>query len=182
MNRLKAYTMASIAAPCGVLLICSAVAAFEAHRSNTLAAERTAKVRQIDEIKRQIAQVSVQPVGTRYPAEDASVQEQPAFLNTLRAYADNAHVQIVRWTNVAAPPPPAAPDPNKKAAPAEVGSVLSTIEIKGKFNDARQFMYDLLYCPRLLTMSDVIWTRGDKWPLTHVTFTLTRYIYTTPAA
>jgi hypothetical protein len=40
----------------------------------------------------------------------------------------------------------------------------------------REFLYNILRSPRLLTMTDVRWGRTDRWPTTGVSFTLTRYV------
>lgn len=179
MDKLVSYKAGMILVPLLSGVVGSSMIAFEIGRLNRLKTDRARATGQVTLLTRQINETTAPPTGGRYPVVAISPAEQPQFLNTLRGYADNERVEIVRWTNVPGAPPSATgvPDDKKKAAlPANVSTIISTVEIKGHYNDARRFLYDLLYCPRLLTMNDIKWVRGEKWPLTQVTFTLTRYV------
>jgi hypothetical protein len=120
----------------------------------------------------------------RYPTVEQSANEQPLFLNILRAYALETHIKVTRWANVSSVANQAstsstnATNAEKPPAgmPPDVTPIASTVEVSGTYNDIRRFLYRLMRSPRVLSLSDIRWMRDDKWPETHLHFTLTRYV------
>lgn len=120
----------------------------------------------------------------RYPTVEQSPNEQPLFLNILRAYALETHVKVMRWANSSSVAKQAstssANGANAEKPPAgmppDVTPIASVVEVSGTYNDMRRFLYRLMRSPRVLSLSDIRWMREDKWPVTHLNFTLTRYV------
>jgi hypothetical protein len=150
----------------------------QVRRINDLKTQRTQLERNIALVENRLSQMSAAPPPARIATVEMSVTEQLDFLNTLRAYADATKVRLVRWS--AAPPivPASAgqPEPGRRTLPPGVTPLASTVEVSGEYRNLREFMYSLLRSPRLYSMSDIRWVRGDRWPATSVTFILTRYV------
>lgn len=131
---------------------------------------------------------------TRYPTVLISEKEQPDFLSLLRLCSGVASVKISRWANGTpiSALPPGTPLPNNASQtpalllasqlPPGVTAIPSSIEVTGKYNDVRQFLYLLMRESRLLNLSDLKWQRTDKWPSTRANFNLTRYVTSKPPA
>jgi len=142
--------------------------------------------REIALAERTAQELKVAPAPARFPTSPLGPREQPDFLNTLRAYADATRVRLDRWTNATPIAPTSSAQEQEPSTrpklPAGVAPVSSAVEASGSYANVREFLYLLLRSPRLFTMNDVRWERGDKWPRTRVSFTLTRYVSTAPPA
>ena len=62
-------------------------------------------------------------------------------------------------------------------------ALTSSVEVAGEYQALRQFMYQLWHAPRLYNTTDLKWVREqqrgrlEEVPPTHLSFTLTRYVY-----
>ncbi len=144
---------------------------------STLHQESVQKVMGVS-LQHQIDSISSNPSGGRYAAVIASPQEQPQFLTQLRSYAADASVTITRWAAILPPPPTAGGDKNQPKLPANLQRIYSSLEVSGSYVGVRKFLYSLLCDPRLLTMTNVRWSRGAKPDTTRAALTLTRYLFT----
>jgi hypothetical protein len=176
-NTQKFYRFLTVFAPVLSVLCAGGVTIYEWQRLKQLEAATTASEKKLTAIEREIRDFSNQPIAEKYPTEEKTPREQAQFLDMLRANADASHVQLVRWSNTTPPPvpPPANGQPDPRALPTGVSPIISIVEVTGHSNNTRQFLYALLRSRRLLNMSDLNWIR-ENWPLTHLTFTLTRYV------
>ena len=173
----KFYRFLTVFAPTVSLLCAGGVSVYEFQRLKQLEAATVATEKKLTAIERELREFAAQPHLDKVPTEEKTPKEQALFLDYLRANAEASHVQLVRWSNTTPAPvtPPANGQPDPKALPAGVSAVVSIVEITGQTNNTRQFLYALMRSRRLLNMSELRWIR-ENWPLTHLTFTLTRYV------
>jgi len=127
-------------------------------------------------VENSLRQLDAAPPPSRIATEELSNREQVSFLNMLRGYADAWRVRLVRWSNGTPIAPGMAAEGAPNRLPEGVYAIGSAVEVAGAYNDVRRFLYDLQRSPRLYNLSEVRWTRGDKWPITMASFTLTRYV------
>jgi hypothetical protein len=180
-------TLLIIVAPIVCLLIVGAAAYLQYSQMTALKADVATVQQQIVKINQTLRQTLAAPVIKRFAAGAPTKDEQAYFINWLRLRATAANVELARLSNIPPPAPPAnaqasAPkDPNApKPLPRGIAAQASTVEASGRYSDIRDFLYLLLKSERVLTINGVTWTRGEKWPQTKVSFTLTRYVYTEP--
>jgi hypothetical protein len=178
LKKTKYYKSLTVMAPIVGVLFGSGIAIYEVRRLHYLEAKYASTLKELSTIDIELAAFEKQPPIEKIPTVPSSTREQPQFLDVLRGYADTNHVQMVRWSNLALPPPSTGGngDANAKPQIPNYTPIVSTIEIAGQYNSTRMFMYNLLRSPRLLNMTELKWVRGDQWPTTHLTFTLTRYV------
>lgn len=173
----KFYRFLSVFAPTVSILCAGGVSIYEFQRLKQLEAATVASEKKLTAVERELRDFAAQPRMDKVPTEEKTPREQALFLDYLRANADASHVQLIRWSNTT--PPPAAPAANGQPAPGAlppgVSAIISIVEVSGQTNNTRQFLYALMRSRRLLNMSDLKWIR-ENWPLTHLTFTLTRYV------
>jgi hypothetical protein len=175
MKKLRFLKIAVILCPVGAAFVAGSVYGFEVRRLHRFEAERAKAEAQMASLERLVKEIEAQPDIVRIPTADQTPQEQAQFLTALRSWAEARHVQLVRWTNVVTAP--SSPEAGQATTlPAGVTAIVSNIDVKGRYDDARQFLYDLQRSRRLLTLNNVRWTRGEKWPGTEVFFSLTRYV------
>ena len=178
MNKPSIYRITAYMIPIICCCIALGVIIYEAHRLGQFRRELTDTDTQIGQIQNLIKVIESQPPISVVPVVEQTSGEQPDFLKLLRSYAGVSHVQVVNWANSGGASANASGDAAKKLPPG-VSSVASTIEVSGKYNDIRIFLYRLILGARLLNISDMTWNRtGDKWPITHLKFNLTRYVAT----
>ena len=174
MKKESLYRPLTIAVPIVAVLCAGGVSGFEWNRLKRLEGEATATQAKLVQIDRELRSYQAQPQTERYPTVPRTPREQALFLDALRANADVCKVQLIRWSNTTPAAPPATDKP--AAGPTTgVTAVVSTIEVMGRSENTRQFLYNVLRSRRLLNMSELKWVR-DAWPNTHLTFTLTRYV------
>jgi len=180
MSRTSWLNIASIAIPLICLLLAGGVTFYEVQRIRRLDAELKQTERNIAFVQKIREEIDRMPSVRRFPAAEMSPREQTDFLNTLRAYALANRVTLVRWTNAPiAPNRPSAETPRGHLPP-DITPISGSVQVGGLYSNVRGFLYDLLQGARLFTINDIRWRRGQKWPATNISFTLTRYVTTTP--
>jgi hypothetical protein len=183
VNRTSLINSATLLVPLVCLILSGAVVFYEWRRNQQLADDRLQVEKQIAFHEKLMGQITQMPQPSRMPTVEMTENEQPSFLNSLRLSADAYQVRLVRWSN-AVPVPGAggsADDPARKIMPAGVIPIASQVELQGRYEQVRQFLYELMRSPRLLNISDIRWSRGEPWPNTRLTFTLTRYVTQGPS-
>ena len=175
MKKEAIYRGLTIMMPLAGVLCASGVSIFEWQRLKRLEGETLSTQEKLRHIDQELRSYEAQPTTEKFPTVARTPREQALFLDALRANADVCKVQLVRWSNTT--PAPAAPTGDKGASPLPpaVSSIVSIVEVAGRSENTRQFLYNVLRSRRLLNMSDLKWVR-DTWPNTHLTFTLTRYV------
>jgi hypothetical protein len=175
MKKESLYRGLTIATPIMAVVFAAGGSIFEWQRLGRFERETTVTQAKLTQIDRELRSYEAQPQTQKFPTVAKTPREQALFLDALRANADVCKVQLVRWSN--STPGPAAPAPDKSATalPAGVSAIVSTVEVVGRSESTRQFLYNVVKSRRLLNMSDLKWVR-DTWPNTHLTFTLTRYV------
>ena len=150
---------------------------YEMRRLQNFQSEVTTTQTKISDVNRVINENIALPVASQNTTVDRGPHEQNSFLNSLRMIQNQSHVQITRLTNIEASTPPQPDSSSSTAAkPAVMAAPVSTsMEVAGKQNDVRQFLYRIQLAPRLMNMTDMKWLR-DVYPTTHLIFTLTRYV------
>ena len=120
-----------------------------------------------------IASISKEPEAAKQPTAPISDGEQAAFLDGLRTIARDSNVQLIRWTNISQ-----NADANRDApAPSGVTPIISTLEVRGLYEDVRTFLYSIAKAPRLLNFSGIRWARAsDQDSSTTLSVTITRYV------
>ena len=179
-------------APIVCLLITGAAAFIQYRKVTALRADIVTADAQIAVVDQKLKEIQLTPPTSRVAAVPLSTHEQPMFVNWLRETATASRVEMTKWTNMPAPPPPpqsttaAADQPKDPNAPKPLPrgylALVSAVEVSGKYGDIRDFLYLLLRSERVVTLNGVKWHRGEKWPKTKVSFTLTRYVNTEPIA
>lgn len=120
--------------------------------------------------------IKLRPAPARVAAVKATPLEQPQFLDILRAYAALSRVKLVRWVAIA-PPEPGKEDPKAGAPlPEGITAMASTVEVEGDYGQVREFLYRVMFAPRLYTMTEPTWRRDQTLGGTRVTLTITRYL------
>jgi hypothetical protein len=173
MKKPIVYRLVTLLVPLICLFVAGVVTLYESHRYHQLQAELSRTERQLTDLNRLIKEIERQPPVAILPADVQSPKEQSNFLTLLRAYADGSHVQLTNWSNTAQAAPT---EGEKRTLPSDISAIVSAIEITGTYKDARLFLYRLMSAPRLFSMGDMAWGRNDKWPITSLKFTLTRYV------
>jgi hypothetical protein len=179
VNRSRLYNIALCLIPVLCLCLAGAIDLYQLHHLRQLQQDWAHAGRQIADLASLTDAETMHPHLSKLPTAEQSAREQPTFLNSLRAYAEESHVKLVRWAGVSTPLPVAGDNNGKPAdtgMPPDVTAIASTVEVAGQYNNLRHFLYDLLRSPRLLNMTDIKWMRDETWPQTHLTFTLTRYV------
>jgi hypothetical protein len=177
MNKEGVYRSLTVALPIVAVVIGIGASGYEWQRLKRLDGETTVAEAKLTQIDLELRNFEAQPQSVRYPTVEKTPREQAQFLDALRANADVTQVQLIRWTNntpVAAPPPPTADKP-ANGLPGGVAPIISVVEVAGRAENTRQFLYNVIRTRRLLNLTDIKWVR-DSWPNTHLTFTLTRYV------
>jgi hypothetical protein len=178
MKKLSWINILALLIPLACLVAAILFVMVQVRRINDLKAQRMQLERNIALVENRLSQMSAAPPPARIATVEMSASEQLDFLNTLRAYSDATRVRLVRWTST--PPLVSAsagqPEQGRRTLPPGVTPIASTIEVAGEYRNLREFMYNLLRSPRLYSMNDIRWVRGDRWPATSVTFILTRYV------
>lgn len=179
VNKVRVLNIAVILVPLICLLGATASIAYQVHRIMTLQDRRQKIEGDIAIVESRLRELQMTPRPSRIPTVEQTPQEQSGFLNSLRAYAELSRVRLARWTNATplAPPAGARDGSNPQSnIPEGVTPISSAVEVIGPYSGVREFLYNILRSPRLLTMTDVRWGRTDRWPTTGVSFTLTRYV------
>jgi hypothetical protein len=171
MKKEALYRALTIVTPLITVLLAAGVSTYEWQRLKRLESETASTQAKLDHISRELRDFEAQPQTEKYPTVARTPREQALFLDTLRANADISKVQLVRWTNSMQP----ATADKASGLPAGVSAIVSIVEVAGRSENTRQFLYNVIRTRRLLNMSDLKWIR-DTWPNTHLTFTLTRYV------
>lgn len=174
MNQKAKLQVATILCPAASLLVVCALGSLGNSRARGLEVDTATLHQQIVAAKQLLVEVEGQKHFVRFPTAEQAPQEQPAFLNQLRAYADLNRVRINRWAVTAAPPHNT--DAQRRPLPPDVIPLSSALEVSGRFADVRMFLYDLLRSPRLVNMADMRWTRALPGCVTTLSFMLTRYV------
>lgn len=182
MTRASLLNIATIVVPLVCLLLAGGVTFYEVQRIRRLDAELKQAERNIAFVQKIREEIDRMPPVSRFPAAEMTPQEQTDFLNTLRAYALANRVTIVRWTNAPVAPSRPATDTRQSSMPSGITPIAGSVEVSGLYNNVRGFLYDLLQGARLFTINDIRWRRGQKWPATNISFTLTRYVTTAPVS
>jgi Tfp pilus assembly protein PilO len=179
MNRLTTLSLASVLIPLLSLMIAASVILYEAQRAQRLEMERQQTVKQIALLEKLTKELEAQPRLNKTPSVGQSPKEQPEFLNMLRLYASLSRVQLTRFANTGAAvanTTTAGNDATHRELPPNVTAVACDIAVAGRFDDIRKFLDCLQRAPRLYNLSNLKWARDDKWPTTHLSFTLNRYL------
>ncbi len=178
MSRMSASNVVCVVLPAVCVIGGGLTMWWQYRRIANLSTERVATERSIAIMQQQLAASEGEAPPMRIATMEMTPKEQVDFLYSLRAYAAATRVRLVSWTN-GTPMAPAAPGGKEQAAstlPAGVNAISSAITVSGTYANVREFLYYLLRSPRLLSMSDMRWARGDAWPVSSVSFTLTRYV------
>jgi hypothetical protein len=178
MNKEALYRALTVALPIVAVTSGMGASIYEWQRLKRLEADTSAAEKKLTQIDLELRNFEAQPQSNRFPTVDKTPREQALFLDALRANADVCRVQLIRWTNSTPPAPPPSSTPSDKPAnglPGGVTPIISMVEVAGRAENTRQFLYNVIRTRRLLNLSDIKWVR-DQWPNTHLTFTLTRYV------
>lgn len=126
--------------------------------------------------KKLLADMQSQPIIDKEFAVEATAEEQAAFLDLLRVYADAAGANVSKFVNL--PPPPANQQQQQREPKPKVNitPISTTVEVQGRFDQVRAFAYSLIRTKRLLNMDNVRWRRDQNGPVTTLSFTVTRYV------
>lgn len=175
------YRLAALVVPIVCLVVGVGVALSQYFRLRSLEQERTQVQSTLTFVQQLIADLNAQPLVNKKAAVARTPDEQAVFLDLLRMYAAQHHVDLTRWQAMSAPVRQAAPAGAPNAAPAPVGPLpmISNVEITGLYDDNRRFLYALLRDERLLNLTNIRWERQSnpaRPDLTRVAFTLTRYV------
>ncbi|MDE2127474.1 MAG: hypothetical protein KGJ62_12880 [Armatimonadetes bacterium] len=180
MDRKLIYKIGTVAAP--VLCCCFAVGIgmFEFMRLTNLRYQEASGTAQISDLQNALRDLANRPKSARVPVVADSNMEQAQFVNALRVIADTSKVSLVRWS-VGQTAPTTGPGSATKGAPGSkfptgVSPMTNLIEINGTFAHARTFLYNLARYRRLLALDDLHWQRTNGWPVTDLSFTVTRFI------
>lgn len=172
ISRKVLYRQAVLLVPVISIFIVVVLALYEAHRYRQYGRELVVTQKQITQLDTLIKDLDAKPPITVIPVILQSPVEQPDFIDVLRASAEKNHIVLNRWANATGPAGAGA----STNVPAEVTAINCTIESAGTYNNLRRFLYSLQDAPRLFTLSDMVWTRNDRWPTTTLKFNLTRYV------
>lgn len=184
ISRKILYRQAVLVVPIISFFVVAMLVLFEAHKYRQVGREVDYTNKQINQLGILIKEMDARPPLTVIPVILQSPVEQPDFIDVLRSRAEGTHVTLSKWANAAAPAnnggtPAPASEANPGATrslPQEVSTINCTIEVTGQYNDLRHFLYSLQDAPRLFTLSDMVWSRNNKWPETTLKFNLARYV------
>src|SRR5205823_4507049 len=134
-------------APILCLLIVFAIAFLQYRNVTALRGEMDKADAEIAVVDRKLKEPPTGQASTRIAAVGLTPQEQPTFVNWLRETAVASHVEVSKYTSMAAPPPPAATapdqpkDPNApKPLPRGIAPLISAVEVSGTYADIRDFL------------------------------------------
>jgi hypothetical protein len=181
ISRKVLYRQAVLLVPIVSVFVGVVLTLYEAHRFRQLKRELVVTRKQNEQLNALIKDLDSKPPLTVIPVILQSPAEQPDFIDMLRTRADHSHISLSRWANAAAPNPGTNAD-GTSAMPTDVSAINCSIEAVGRYNDLRHFLYSLQDAPRLFTLSDMVWSRNDKWPITALKFSLSRYVTMTGTA
>jgi hypothetical protein len=170
------YRQAVLLVPIISIFVAVVLTLVEAHRYREYGRELVVTQRQINQLDILIKDLDSKPPISVIPVILQSPAEQPDFIDILRSRAEQTHISLTRWANTAAAPNSAAASGGGTPLPAEVSAINCSIEVAGKYNDLRHFLYSLQDGPRLFTLSDMMWARNEKWPITTLKFNIARYV------
>ena len=177
MEKPQIFRYVALVTPLVSVMCAMGLTIYEMRRLQNFQSEVTTTQTKISDVNRVINENIALPVASQNTTVDRGPHEQNSFLNSLRMIQNQSHVQITRLTNIE-PPALAAPDPSSPTAARSVvmaAPISTSMEVVGKQNDVRQFLYRIQLAPRLMNMTDMKWLR-DAYPTTHLIFTLTRYV------
>ena len=174
--------LATVLMPVVAVLAAGFLIFLQVTRLRSLGEQQTKTENDLVFLNRLSQEIKNQPTLNKIAAIPPALNEQSLFLDMIRKFADQSQVHLVRYTNRVVPAPSAdSPEAKKNALPPGVLALTSDVEVSGNYNGIRQFLYQLLHSPRLYNTTDLRWSRGtntDQWPITHLTFTLLRYVET----
>jgi hypothetical protein len=177
VNRFSFAGVATVVVPLTCVLGMGVLVYMQYLRMRGIEDERAQTEANIRIVEGSLQRIMESPPPPRRPAEFRTRGEQVDYLNTIQAYALASRVRITRWTNFAPLAPQTTSGGLRPAAmPKGVVAVPSAVEVAGSYANVRAFLYYLQRSPRLFSLNDFKWSRGDKWPSTTVAFTLTRYL------
>lgn len=184
ISRKVLYRQAVLLVPIVSIFIVVMLTLYEAHRYREFGREVVVTKKQIAQLEALIKDLDAKPPLTVIPVILQSGVEQPDFIDVLRSRAEQSHVILNRWANAtvlavgtgAGNPGATGASSGPPSLPSDVTAINCSIEAAGTYNSLRHFLYSLQYAPRLFTLSDMVWQRNDKWPITTLKFNLTRYI------
>ena len=172
--------IATVCCPLVAVGISGAIVGVESARAKFCTAEGIRLQAQATALEQAMKAMSGLAHTPRFATAAASLQEQPEFLKQLRGYAGQRKIQIVRWSDAPVIESSGSASANTPTArPSGVSAVVSQVDIKGSYNGSRHFLYDLLRSPRLLTLNDVKYSRGEHG-IHSTTFSVTRYVTSQP--
>lgn len=176
MNKPLLLRIAIIVVPLVSMLVSGVVVGLQVLKLQAATARSLTIRRDLGQVDRALEAIRLRPAAVRVAAVKSTALEQPQFLDILRAYAALSRVKLTRW--VAVPPPQPGEEKDKAALPLPDGVIAlpSTVEVEGDYGQVREFLYRLMYAPRLYTMTEPIWRREETRGGTRVTLTITRYL------
>ena len=152
------------------------------NRLHTLQAQQQKTEHDIVFLDNLFLQMKARPAMSKVAVVPPALDEQSQFLDMIRKFADQNQIHLVRYTHrIVAPSAADSTEAKKSGIPLGVLPIASEVEVSGNYNGIRHFMYQLLHSPRLYNTTDLKWSResnGEKWPITHLNFTLLRYVST----
>jgi hypothetical protein len=175
ISRKLLYRQAVLLVPMVSIFVVVVLTLYEAHRCRQADRQLVVTRKQIAQLATLIKDLDSKPPISVVPVILQSPAEQPDFIDMIRSRAEQNHVSLTRWANAAVSG--SSPGAGKGSSlPAEVSAINCSIESAGTYNDLRHFLYSLQDGPRLFTLSDMVWSRNDKWPITMLKFNLARYV------
>jgi hypothetical protein len=176
ISRKALYRHAVLLVPIISIFVVVVLTLFEAHKYRQFGRELVVTRKQVAQLDSLIKDLDAKPPITVIPVIRLSPSEQPDFIDLLRSRAEVNHTSLTRWANAAGSgSSPGAVSGGANPLPADVGAINCSIEVTGKYNDLRHFLYSLQDGPRLFTLSDMAWSRNGTWPITTLKFNLARY-------
>ncbi len=167
-------------------VICIAMVAWmifhEVRRMNQLHDDLIQTEKQIafvEDMRKKLAETPQKP---RFPTAEQTPREQTDFLTTMRLFSEANRVSMSKYSGTPVVPISASAPGSGPIRPLGVISIPSAIQVTGNYASVREFMYSILHSPRLFSMTDIRWARGQKWPMTSLTCTLIRYVSNQPVA
>lgn len=168
--------IAMILVPIGCFILVCVEVGIQVVRLRAASLEAARIDREMATVEQGLADIGKRAVPTRVAAVPATPKEQPQFLDVLRAYAALSRVKLVRWDAVQPPPPGQAQSKTDLQLPDGVTAMVSTVQVEGRYGQVREFLYRVMYAPRLYTMTAPTWRRDPARATTHITLTITRYV------
>ena len=178
MNKPSTLRIITIVAPLLCLILAVVLTASQVRRLQAQETQRTLLTQQITSLDQLARAIQAQPPLSKMAAAPPSPDEQPVFLELIRGFAFASRVQLIKYENKTVPPPAqGSAEAKTNALPANVVALTSNVEVAGSYNQVRQFMNLLWTSPRLFNTTELKWIATDKWPVTRMSFVLTRYVH-----